>query len=104
MREIYYKLLDKKIVTTDSIVDWDSWFETANRHIGDTTIKDQRISTVFLGIDHNYGTGKPILFETMIFGGDNDMYCKRYHTYEEAEKGHQKIVRAITQGEKLDDD
>jgi hypothetical protein len=29
------------------------------------------VSTVFLGVDHNFfGVGGPILFETMIFGGD----------------------------------
>jgi hypothetical protein len=46
------------------------------------------VSTVFLGIDHNFGNGPPLLFETMVFGGEYDGYCKRYSTWEEAEGGH----------------
>jgi hypothetical protein len=48
-----------------------------------------QVSTVFLGLDHNFGFGrKPLLFETMIFGGKHDQYQERYSTYKEAEKGH----------------
>jgi len=50
------------------------------------------VSTVFLGLDHNLrGEGPPILFETMVFGGE----CKlqlRYTTWEEAQEGHKEIV------------
>ena len=54
------------------------------------------VSTVFLGIDHNFGgKGKPILFETMVFGkGDlvPDNWMARYCTWEQAEAGHKAIV------------
>ena len=48
------------------------------------------LSTVFLGIDHNYGrNGAPILFESMIFGGGSlNETQKRYCTWDEAEAGH----------------
>ena len=37
------------------------------------------ISSIFLGIDHNYtGIGDPILFETMIFGGEHDQEQARH--------------------------
>jgi hypothetical protein len=33
-------------------------------------IGDSKVSTIFLGIDHNlFGKGPPILWETMVFGG-----------------------------------
>lgn len=33
-------------------------------------IGDSKVSTIFLGLDHNYsGKGPPILWETMVFGG-----------------------------------
>lgn len=48
------------------------------------------VSTVFLSIDHAYDGGLPVLFETMIFGGEHDEYQERYHTWEEAEYGHKR--------------
>lgn len=46
------------------------------------------VSTVFLGLDHGFGGGVPILFETMIFGGKHDERMFRYATWAEAERGH----------------
>lgn len=51
-----------------------------------------RVSTIFLGMDHSMGDGPPLLFETMIFGGEHDQYQRRYTTYEEAQEGHRKAV------------
>lgn len=53
------------------------------------TIKGVKISTVFLGLDHNYWGGAPILFETMIFGGALDLEQERYCTWDEALRGHE---------------
>lgn len=51
--------------------------------------KDIWVSTVFLHIDHNFwGEGGPVLFETMIFGGQHNERIWRYRTWEEAERGH----------------
>jgi hypothetical protein len=51
-----------------------------------------RISTVFLPFDYSFGRSKtPILFETMVFGGDHDDEMERYHTWEQAETGHRKM-------------
>jgi hypothetical protein len=46
------------------------------------------ISTVFLGLDHQWGAGPPLLFETMVFGGPLDGECQRYATFADAEAGH----------------
>ena len=53
------------------------------------------VSTVFLGIDHNFGEGKPLLFETMVFGGKLDEETERYSTWEEAVEGHNHMVEKV---------
>jgi len=56
-------------------------------------IGDVFVSTVFLGIDHNYeNQGDPVLWETMIFGGMYDEYQERYTSHEDALAGHQRAL------------
>lgn len=61
------------------------------------------VSTVWLGLDHGFTGGPPVIFETMVFYGKNDdepMW--RYHTEEEALAGHQKVVDDLkSQGYKV---
>ena len=60
---------------------------------------DVRISTVFLGRDHSHFLKIPTLWETMIFGGENDQaYQERYASYEQAIEGHQKAINFIKKG------
>ena len=54
-----------------------------------------RVSTVFLVLDHALGHGKPILWETMIFGGEDDGLTDRYTSLENAEIGHIQMVRYL---------
>lgn len=57
--------------------------------ISKTVKGDVVVSTVWLGIDHNFGLGgPPIIFETMIFGGPFDQEQWRYSTLEQAQVGH----------------
>jgi hypothetical protein len=56
------------------------------------------ISTVFLGLDHNFTRdGPPILFETMVFldGEEVSDLTMRYCTSTEARAGHDEIVAFI---------
>ncbi len=92
--EKYYKLEGTKVVPVDSLL-WAQWFETAHRVIGNDTIGDARVSTVFLGINHNWGDGPPLLFETMIFGGVHDGWQERCSTYEEALAMHAKAKKLL---------
>jgi hypothetical protein len=63
---------------------------TRRRHVGLDEIGQLRVSTVFLGIDHNFGrTGPPLFFETMVFGNG---YQERYCTWQEAKDGHARVV------------
>lgn len=58
--------------------------------------EDVHVSTVFLGMDHAWlGYGKPVLWETMIFGGDHDQYQERYTSYEDALEGHQTALNLL---------
>ncbi len=57
-----------------------------------------RVSTAFLGINHNFtGKGPPVLFETMVFGGALDGDCNRTATWEEAEKQHLATLARVIQ-------
>jgi hypothetical protein len=89
-----YVLEGKTPKRVDSFLEWAIQFEKQNRVVKQTQIQDVKVSTVFLGIDHGYG-GEPLLFETMIFGGENDGYCDRYATWEEAEEGHLKACELV---------
>ncbi len=60
-----------------------------------------RVSTVFLGLNHNFGDGLPILWETMIFGGEHSEYQERYSTYEEAVEGHARAVKMAHEGSQI---
>lgn len=73
---------------------WKRWFESADRQVAETIQDDVRVSTVFLGIDHNFGDlfGRPVLFETMVFVGHDNVACDRYRTWDEAEAGHKRWV------------
>lgn len=59
------------------------------------------VSTVWLGIDHAFGDGPPIIFETMIFrDGDfgRDLAMWRYTTETAALAGHDRVVAALRDG------
>jgi hypothetical protein len=88
----HYVLEGKEAKSVD-LITWAKWFEAADRHVAKTDITDDiHVSTVFLGLDHSFGDGPPLLYETMIFGGEHDEYQQRYSTWEQAEAGHEKAV------------
>lgn len=92
----YYILNNKTPMMVEDVLTWGEWFEKADRRVAWTQIGEIVISTVFLGLDHNYShIGPPILFETMVLGGEKDEYVQRYAIWEEAEWGHREIVNEI---------
>lgn len=63
-----------------------------------TQLNGADVSTVWLGSDHNFFGGRPLIFETMIFSSkylDLDQYQHRYSTLEEAKKGHKRAVAMV---------
>jgi hypothetical protein len=93
----HYILNEKREAIAVDLMTWAEWYQGGDeqRRVGETFVNEVRISTVFLGSDHNWGEGRPLVFETMIFGGEWDEEMERYSTWEEAEKGHGNWVRFI---------
>lgn len=80
----------------DNIDVWSSWFINADGTVAIDEVSGVLISTMFLGVDHSSGNGKPLLFETMIFGGVHDGYMDRYTMRDEALIGHVRAVKLVT--------
>lgn len=90
MKNFYAILKDREVVIVESGVEWARFFEDfANRRVTESHHGDIMVSTVFLGLNHQYEHGPDLWFETMIFGGPNDGYQDRYTTYAQAELGHE---------------
>lgn len=108
------------VPATDGLA-WAQWLESAAasraRIVAQTEIGPYWVSTVFLGMDHNWGggAGPPILWETMVFGeagpdgrrrvvddnfgllNDGSIWgdCSRYSSLAMARYGHAQTVAAV---------
>jgi hypothetical protein len=75
---------------------WTTEFSRTNRRVAWTDLGSLgRVSTVFLGLNHAYDDGPPIIFETMIFDGPMADYMERYSTEDQALAGHAFAVQAL---------
>lgn len=89
-RADYYYLDDNKRAIPCTLAEWADNRASLEKRQVDWKVIDRRyiVSTVFLGIDHNYNDdGPPLIFETMVFNvatGWMDIYCTRCSTWEEA--------------------
>ena len=91
----HYILAGHKTVKVD-LMTWAEWFEKSeDRHVAREKIGDAEISTVFLGLDHSFGQGPPLLFETMVFGGALDQEQDRCTTWKEAEAMHAMMCERV---------
>jgi len=92
----HYILQGTVAVPVDDGVAWARYFESADRIVAQTTVtEDVIVSTVFLGLNHQFGDGPPLLFETMVFGGPLDQAQARYPTWHEAEQGHEAMCARV---------
>lgn len=93
----YYILIGRTPVECNDLLTWGRCLEVSGRRVALTNGFSLRVSTVFLGLDHSFGFGPPLIFETMIFGkgGWCDEYCDRYSTWQEAEAGHRKACMTV---------
>jgi len=89
---------------------WAKWMEGPARQLACTQFAWGRVLTIFLGLDHDFLpmedplNYKPILWETMVFGGPLDMAQTRYRSQEEALAGHRAMVeRCIEEQENSED-
>lgn len=95
MKANYYDKFGEPI---DDLLEWARLFDDLQyKRIALTRLwHGARVSTVWLGIDHNFSNddGPPLIFETMVFGGRDggDLDCERYSTFAEAYAGHLTMV------------
>jgi hypothetical protein len=73
----YFHRDGKPILSDELMPDFMQWallFEEKDRIIGNTvTLYGEKLSTVWLGMNHNFFGGKPLIFETMLFApSDNE--------------------------------
>jgi hypothetical protein len=90
----HYVLIGQTPVECE-LLEWAEAFETMDRHMAKSSLFDLCVvSTVFLGLDHSFGDGPPLLFETMLFwedeGGNEQTRCS---TWLEAEEQHARMVK-----------
>lgn len=100
MRHQHYILEGRETKPVD-LLTWAKWLEVNNgsRIIRKTDVGEAKVSTVFIGLDHNYdATGPAHIFETLVFGGPLDGEMNRYPTWSDAEKGHEEMVERVKAG------
>ena len=68
----FYILRNQEVVLASSAKEFGEWVETADRVVSHEKVADVEVSTVFLGIDHQFFAGPPLLFETLNFSTDVD--------------------------------
>jgi hypothetical protein len=99
-----YYVLDKSdgsVAPTDMMTWARQYEDIEKRRVGSDLVDGLRVSTVFLGVDHDFSGGPPVLFETTVFDEDPggrpgaDLRCWRYQTYVAAVAGHEEVVMAI---------
>jgi hypothetical protein len=100
-------------VRCDDMKQWAEWLQTRQHRVAETTMLDgSSVSTVFLGLDHAWGGGPPLLFETCIFLHEDtepgtvspfgsgrllqaSEVMQRYSTWAEAEIGHMELCEQL---------
>ena len=96
MTDLYYDLNGKAIKGKNALMEWAELCKSPKRILKqDFFCPRIKVSTVWLGLDHNFGGGKPLIFETIIFFNHKTMEMFRYSTREEAESGHQEAVKMV---------
>jgi len=87
-----YYVMDGDDIRQVDVREWAVMFDRDSRRIGLDQIGDMSVSTVFLGLNHAYDDGPPLLFETLVSGGPASDEMERYSTKAEAIAGHQRMV------------
>lgn len=94
-----YKLTeDHEVVRVEYPYDLEEVWAPERRRVGLTRVGRYEVSTVFLPINHQWTSGPPHFFETMVFdteGGDEnlmlDQYMERCSTYVQALEQHARV-------------
>lgn len=111
---VYYILDDERRPVKAELLEWAAWIDKwENRSVAFDTTQLFDVSTVFLGIDHSWSKGPPVLFETMVFERKAeikeifgrlmpiraDVEQNRYVSWDDAQAGHQATLRRLQKQE-----
>lgn len=95
----HYILDDDHHLVPVDLDTWARWFENGSkRRVRLTKVGKYKVSTVMLGLNHQWGNGPPLLFETMAFDGDvsgNEVACERCSTWDQALTQHDAVVDSL---------
>lgn len=92
----YYILDDKRQIVPCN--DFSVLSKYMGMSVGRVSHNGVEVSTVFMAMEHGRDLrGRPILFETMVFGGPRDGLQQRYCTWQEAEAGHESMLWVLTE-------
>lgn len=75
-----------------------AYHRVAKGEVVDGSGTTTNVSTVWLGLDHGFGSGRLEIFETMVFGGRYDHELVRYATEGEALEGHRRTMADLADG------
>lgn len=98
-----YRLEGRVPVEELDTVRWAQWLEGARDAL--VVAREEvrpgiTVSTVFVGLDFNFGReGPPLLFETMQFGGEGARRFSRSSTWEQAEQVHADLCAQLRQAD-----
>jgi hypothetical protein len=100
----HYTLIGQTVVPEPDYLKWAEVFATTDRIVAQEWAGYFFVSTVFLGLDHNFSRkGPPLLFETMTFLDEHSVDCYRCSTWSEAEAQHRRVVeRAIERSSQME--
>ena len=97
-RPIYYDRQGKPM----TMKQWAQRFEDEDyRHIARDVIGPDEpldpaplitVSTFWLGLNHDWRSDEPLIYETIIIGGEHDATGMRYATEKQAREGHRRAV------------
>lgn len=92
----YYDRQGRRVLT------WEQLKTIERRVARDVLPTGHVVSTVWLGLDHSFRGGPPLIFETMVFADEDsfmDLESDRYSTEAEALEGHARMVARVLAGE-----
>ena len=56
------------------------------------------VSTFWLGLNHDWRSDEPLIYETILIGGEHDATGMRYATEKQARDGHRRAVEQLRAG------
>lgn len=101
MSEWYWRNGERAVTVGLDDPQWREQMVAVDKKLGDIQYKAVKqetlqngkwISTVWLGLNHRFGAGTPLIFETMVFpskGEFSELDAERYSTEAEAIAGHE---------------